>query len=74
MVSPSKRLGGLSSSGLGWTDSGKKEAIGGLQESFIIECGGIIRGRMLGSGKKMNTEIAVKDHRQLMVTKDYVDF
>ena len=29
VVSPDKYLGGLSSSGLGWTDSGKKEAIGG---------------------------------------------
>ena len=34
VVSPDKYLGGLSSSGLGWTDSGKKEAIGGLAREF----------------------------------------
>ena len=34
VVSPSKHLGGLSSSGLGWTDSGKKEAIGGIAREF----------------------------------------
>jgi hypothetical protein len=30
VVAPEKHLGGLSSGGLGWTDSGQKEAIGGL--------------------------------------------
>ena len=30
VVSPDAHLGGLSSSGLGWTDSGRKEAIGGI--------------------------------------------
>ncbi len=30
LVCPDKHLGGLSSSGLGWTDSGNKEVIGGL--------------------------------------------
>ena len=34
IVSPDKYLGGLSSSGLGWTDSGKKEAIGGIARDF----------------------------------------
>ena len=34
VVSPDKYLGGLSSSGLGWTDSGKKEAIGGVARDF----------------------------------------
>lgn len=34
IVSPDKHLGGLSSGGLGWTDSGKKEAIGGLSLEF----------------------------------------
>jgi len=34
VVSPDVHLGGLSSSGLGWTDSGKKEAIGGLAREF----------------------------------------
>ena len=34
VVSPGKHLGGLSSSGLGWTDSGKKEAIGGIAREF----------------------------------------
>lgn len=34
IVSPDKRLGGLSSGGLGWTDTGKKEAIGGLSRDF----------------------------------------
>ncbi len=30
VVGPDKHLGGLSSSGLGWTDSGKKEVVGGI--------------------------------------------
>ena len=34
VVSPDKHLGGLSSSGLGWTDSGKKEVIGGIARDF----------------------------------------
>ena len=34
VVSPDLHLGGLSSSGLGWTDSGRKEAIGGLAREF----------------------------------------
>lgn len=34
IVCPDKHLGGLSSGGLGWTDSGKKEAVGGLSQEF----------------------------------------
>jgi hypothetical protein len=34
IVSPDTHVGGLSSSGLGWTDSGKKEVIGGLAREF----------------------------------------
>ena len=34
VVSPDKHLGGLSSNGLGWTDSGKKEAIGRIARDF----------------------------------------
>lgn len=34
VVSPDKHLGGLSSSGLGFTDTGNKEAIGGLAHEF----------------------------------------
>jgi hypothetical protein len=34
MVSPDKHLGGLSSSGLGWTDTGNKAVIGGLAREF----------------------------------------
>ncbi|RUL81771.1 FAD-dependent oxidoreductase [Tautonia sociabilis] len=34
VVSPDVHLGGLSSGGLGWTDSGRKEAIGGLAREF----------------------------------------
>ncbi|AYN69804.1 FAD-dependent oxidoreductase [Euzebyella marina] len=34
MVSPDKHLGGLSSSGLGYTDTGNKEVIGGLSREF----------------------------------------
>ena len=34
IVSPDKHLGGLTSGGLGWTDSGKKEVIGGLSREF----------------------------------------
>lgn len=34
LVSPEKHLGGMSSSGLGWTDVGNKEVIGGLAREF----------------------------------------
>ena len=34
LVSPDVHLGGLSSNGLGWTDSGRKEAVGGLAREF----------------------------------------
>ena len=34
IVSPDKHLGGLSSSGLGYTDTGNKEVIGGLSREF----------------------------------------
>ncbi len=34
MVSPDKHLGGLSSSGLGFTDTGNKQVIGGLSREF----------------------------------------
>ncbi|WP_164101298.1 FAD-dependent oxidoreductase [Candidatus Laterigemmans baculatus] len=34
VVSPDKHLGGLSSGGLGWTDSGNKAVIGGLARQF----------------------------------------
>ncbi|MEM7559130.1 MAG: FAD-dependent oxidoreductase, partial [Planctomycetota bacterium] len=34
IVGPDQHLGGLSSGGLGWTDTGKKEVIGGLSRDF----------------------------------------
>lgn len=34
VVSPDAHLGGLSSGGLGWTDTGRKEAIGGIAREF----------------------------------------
>jgi hypothetical protein len=34
LVSPDVHLGGLSSAGLGWTDSGNKSVIGGLSRAF----------------------------------------
>ncbi len=34
LVSPDKHLGGLSSGGLGWTDTGNKSVIGGLTREF----------------------------------------
>ena len=34
IVSPDRHLGGLSSEGLGWTDSGDKSVIGGLSREF----------------------------------------
>ncbi|MGK0240909.1 MAG: hypothetical protein ACI92G_004400 [Candidatus Pelagisphaera sp.] len=34
IVCPDRHLGGLSSGGLGWTDSGSKEVIGGLSREF----------------------------------------
>lgn len=34
IVSPDKHLGGLTAGGLGWTDSGRKEVVGGLAKEF----------------------------------------
>ena len=34
VVSPDEHLGGLTSGGLGWTDSGKKSSVGGLSLEF----------------------------------------
>ena len=34
IVCPDKHLGGLSSGGLGWTDTGNKAVIGGLAREF----------------------------------------
>ena len=34
IVCPEKHLGGLTAGGLGWTDSGRKEAIGGIAREF----------------------------------------
>ncbi|MEE2935345.1 MAG: FAD-dependent oxidoreductase [Planctomycetota bacterium] len=34
VVCPEKHLGGLTSGGLGWTDSGNKDAIGGISREF----------------------------------------
>ncbi len=34
LVCPEKHLGGLTSGGLGWTDSGRKEAVGGIAREF----------------------------------------
>jgi hypothetical protein len=34
VVAPETHLGGLSAGGLGWTDTGKKEAIGGIAREF----------------------------------------
>jgi len=34
VVSPDKHLGGLTAGGLGWTDTGRKEVIGGLSREF----------------------------------------
>ena len=34
IVCPEKHLGGLSAGGLGWTDSGNKDVIGGLSREF----------------------------------------
>ena len=34
LVSPDTHLGGLTAGGLGWTDSGRKEAVGGFARAF----------------------------------------
>ena len=34
LIEPGNHLGGLTSGGLGWTDSGRKEAIGGISREF----------------------------------------
>ena len=39
IVCPDQHLGGLSSGGLGWTDAGKKEVVGGLSREFYERVG-----------------------------------
>lgn len=34
IIEPSKHVGGLTTGGLGWTDSGSKEAVGGISREF----------------------------------------
>src|SRR6516162_9019492 len=34
LIEPGRHLGGLTSGGLGWTDSGRKDVIGGLAREF----------------------------------------
>ncbi|MDX1740829.1 MAG: FAD-dependent oxidoreductase, partial [Rhodothermales bacterium] len=34
IVGPDEHLGGLTAGGLGWTDSGQKEAVGGIARAF----------------------------------------
>ncbi|HCO97079.1 MAG TPA: FAD-dependent oxidoreductase, partial [Phycisphaerales bacterium] len=34
IVGPDRHLGGLTAGGLGWTDSGRKEAVGGISREF----------------------------------------
>jgi NADPH-dependent 2,4-dienoyl-CoA reductase/sulfur reductase-like enzyme len=34
VIGPDRHIGGLTAGGLGWTDSGNKEAIGGLSREF----------------------------------------
>src|SRR5690349_8403989 len=34
LIEPSKHIGGLTSGGLGWTDSGDKAAVGGIAREF----------------------------------------
>ena len=36
LVSPDRHLGGLTSSGLGWTDTGNKAVIGGLAVVWLV--------------------------------------
>jgi hypothetical protein len=49
IVCPDKHLGGLTSGGLTWTDSGRKEAVGGISREFyniiINPMPGFIRNR-----------------------------
>jgi hypothetical protein len=37
LVEPTRHIGGMSSSGLGWTDNGKVESIGGMSAAFYRE-------------------------------------
>ncbi|MEZ6192096.1 MAG: FAD-dependent oxidoreductase [Phycisphaerales bacterium] len=45
IVCPDKHLGGLSASGLGWTDSGDKSVIGGLSLAFYKRLGQHYHGK-----------------------------
>ena len=35
VVCPEKHIGGMTASGLGWTDSGNKAAVGGISREFL---------------------------------------
>ena len=39
LIEPGKHLGGMTASGLGWTDIGNKDAIGGLSREFYRRLG-----------------------------------
>ena len=49
LVGPDRHLGGLSSSGLGWTDSGKKQVIGGLAREFYRQFALDGKARVVGT-------------------------
>src|SRR6267154_2043596 len=51
IVSPDKHLGGLSSSGLGFTDTGTKPSSAGSRGNFIIESGNSTSSQKRGSGR-----------------------
>ena len=75
IVSPDIHLGGLSSSGLGWTDSGKKQAIGGIAREFYHRVWRHYQGRKPGLGRIVkNMAIVGRVHPRLMEIEEPCGF
>jgi choline dehydrogenase-like flavoprotein len=51
VIEPSSRIGGLTTGGLGQTDIGNKQAIGGISREFYQNIKSITKNRQTGNGK-----------------------
>ena len=66
LIEPTSRVGGLTTGGLGQTDIGNKQVIGGIALEFYQNIKNIMRTPIIGFGKKrMNTKTEAKPDHQL---------
>src|ERR1019366_6464666 len=65
VVEPGKHLGGLTASGLGWTDIGNKAAIGGLSRDFYRRL-----GRHYGNAEAWTFEPHVAENEFAMLLQE----